>query len=173
MLRPAVLVLAIAWGATAGSLPRADGEALFQDAEFKAAARWFERALATEPGNARDHYWAGKSYARLAEISAPWSARRNARKAQKHLEAAVRLEPKNRNFQMELFEFYVDSPEWFDGGLDRAKAALERLGPDDGGPGSPSRILAQARSECRSGGWGWAIRKGILRSSGLVGAVAP
>ncbi len=169
MLRPAVLVLVMAWVGAAASGRQADGEALFQDAEFKAAAHWFERALATEPGSARDHYWAGKSYARLAEISAPWSARRNARKAQSHLEAAVRLDPKNRNFLMELFEFYVDSPEWFDGGLDRAKAALERLGSDDGGPGSPSRILAEARG----GGWGWAIRKGILRSSGMIGSLIP
>jgi hypothetical protein len=36
---------------------------------------------------------------------------------------------------MELFEFYVDSAEWFEGGLERAAAILERLGPDHGGPG--------------------------------------
>ena len=173
MLRPAVLVFVITWAAMAGSLPPVDGETLLQDAEFKAAARWFEHALASEPASARYHYGAGKSYARLAEISAPWSARKNARKAQSHLETAVRLEPKNRKFLVELFEFYIDSPEWFDGGLDRAKAALERLGPDDGGPGAPSRILAEARNECRSGGWGWAIRKTVLRSSGVIGSLAP
>ncbi len=47
-------------------------------------------------------------------------ARRNARKARAHLETAVQLDPGNREFRNELFEFYVDSPEWFDGGLDRA-----------------------------------------------------
>ena len=173
MLRPAVLVLVITCGAMAGSPPQGNGEALLRDAEFKAAARWFVRALVTEPMSARYHYGAGRSYARLAEISPPWSARKNARKAQAHLEAAVRLEPKNRKFVIELFEFYVDSPEWFDGGFERAAATFERLGPDDGGPGAPSRILAEARSEYRSGGWGWAIRKGILRSSGVIGTLAP
>jgi tetratricopeptide (TPR) repeat protein len=170
--RQAVLLIAITWAAMADSPPRMDGEALFREAEFKAAARWFERALINEPASARCHYWAGKSYAHLAEISAPWSARRNARKAQAHLEAAVRLDPKNRLLLTELFESYVDSPEWFDGGLDRARAIVERLGPDDGGPGSPSRILAETRSEYSSAGWGWAVRKGILRFSGTIGAVA-
>ena len=56
---------------------------------------------------------------------------------------------------MELFELYVDSPEYFDGGLSRATAMLERLGPDDGGPGTPSRIVADARKQYsgRSGLW--------------------
>ena len=120
----------------------ADGEALFRDCEFKAAAHAFEQALTNEPGNARLHFWLGKSYARMAEVSSLLSARRNARKAQAHLETAAQLDPGNREFWKELFEFYVDSPEYFDGGLNRAMAVLERLGPDDGGPGTPSRIVA-------------------------------
>ncbi len=86
-------------------------------------------ALTNEPGNARLHFWLGKSYARMAEVSSVLSARRNARKAQVYLETAVQLDPDNREFWNELFEFYVDSPEWFDGGLDGAMAMLERLGP--------------------------------------------
>ena len=105
--------------------------------------------MTKEPGNARLHFWLGKSYARMAEVSGPFSARRNARKAQAHLETAARLDPGNREFLMELFEFYVDSPEYFDGGLSRTTAMLERLGPDDGGPGTPSRIVADARKQYR------------------------
>ena len=119
-----------------------DGEALFQECEFKAAARLFEHALTNEPGNARLHFWLGRSYERMADVASPLFARRNARKARFHLEAAVRRDPGNREFLRELFDFYVDSPEWFDGGLDRATAILDRLGPDDGGPRTPTMIVA-------------------------------
>ena len=170
MVRAAAILLAIACSAVAGSL-QADGEALFRECEFKAAARAFERALTSQPGNARLHFWLGKSYARMAEVSSLLSAHRNGRKAQVHLEAAVQLDPENREFRKELFEFYVDSPEWFDGGLDRAMAILERLGPDDGGPGTPSRIVAESRKEYS--GLGWALRKGILRVGAMVGYLVP
>ena len=72
---------------------------------------------------------------------------------------------------MELFEFYVDSPEYYAGGLSRSTAMLERFGPDDGGPGTLSRTVADARKEYS--GPGWALRKGILRVSRAVGYLAP
>jgi len=168
--RATALLFAIAWSAIAES-PLMDGEALFWDCEFKAAAHAFERALTAEPGSARLHFWAGRSYSRLSESSSMFSARKNARKAQVHLEAAPRLDPGNRVFLMELFEFYVDSPEYFDGGLRRAAAILERLGPDDGGPASPSRILANARKEYR--GPDWLLSRNVLRVSGAAGYLLP
>ena len=170
MGRVAAVLFALAWAAVAGSLPT-DGEALFRECEFKAAAHAFERALTSEPGNARLHFWLGKSYARMAEVSRLLSAHRNARKARAHLETAVQLDPGNREFRNELFEFYVDSPEWFDGGLDRAMALLERLGPGDGGPETPSRIVAEARKEYR--GPSWALRKGVLRVAAVAGYLVP
>ena len=170
MGRVTIALFALASAAFAAS-PQGDGEALFRETEFKAAARTFERSLAKDPGNARLHYWLGKSYARMAEVSSLLSARRNARKARAHLESAVQLDPGNRVFLMELFEFYVDSPEYFDGGLSCAAAMLERLGLDDGGPGSPSRILADARKEYR--GAGWALRKGVLRVGAVTGYLIP
>ena len=170
MTRAAIILLAIAWPAVAGS-PQTDGEALFRECEFKAATRAFEQALATEPGRASLHFWLGKSYARLAEVSSPLSTRRNARRAQAHLEAPVRLDPRNREFLMELFAFYVDSPEWFDGGLRRAAAILERLGPDDRGPGTPSRNLSESRQQY--GGPEWMVRKRILRTLAVAGYLVP
>jgi tetratricopeptide (TPR) repeat protein len=148
-----------------------EGKALFQECEFGAAARAFEHALTEDHGNAEVHFWLGKSYARLAEVSGPLFARRNARKAQAHLERAAQLDPRNREFLIELFELYVDSPEYFDGGLNRATALLERLGPDDGGPASPSRVVAEARKQYR--GPSWALNKCILRTSGAAGYVVP
>jgi len=170
MGRTAAVLFAMARLALAGSFP-SDGEALFRDCEFKAAARVFQQALTNEPGSARLHFWLGKSYARMAEVSSPFTARRNARKAQAHLETATRLDPRNREYLRELFELYVDSPEYFDGGLSRATAMLERLGPDDGGPGSPSRIVAQSRKQYS--GPDWALQKCILRVSGAAGYVVP
>jgi len=171
MRRGTAVLLALASAAVAASSLPSDGEALFRECEFKAAAHVFEHRLTKEPGNARLHFWLGKSYARMAEVSGPFSTRKNARKAQAHLETAARLDPGNREFLMELFELYVDSPEYFDGGLSRATAVLERLGPDDGGPASPSRIVADARKQYS--GAPWAMRKGILRLSSAIGYVVP
>ena len=107
----------------------------------------------------------------MAEVSDPISSRRKARRAQVHLETAARFDPGNREVLVELFEFYVDSPEYFDGGLSRAAAMLGRLGPDDGGSGTPSKIVADARKEYR--GPSWVLRKGALRVAAVAGRLVP
>ena len=104
---------------------------------------------------------------RLAEVASPLAAHKNARKAQIHLEAAVKLDPANRHYLEELFDFYLESPEWLDGGPDRAAGLLGRIGPDDGGPATPSKRLADARNEFRGAGWG--IEKGVLRLEAVIG----
>jgi tetratricopeptide (TPR) repeat protein len=169
MLRTAVVLLAISYAAPAATLQK-DGEALFQDCEFKAAARVFEHALASEPGSAPLHFWLGKSYERMAEVASPFFARRNARKAQLHLETAVRIDPRNREFLRELFDFYVDSPEWFDGGLARAREIIERLGPDEDAA-TLNMMVAQSRQEYS--GREWVLGKGILRVSSAAGYLVP
>ena len=170
MVRTTVVLLAISCGAAAASFQK-DGEALFKESEFKAAARVFQNALATDPDNAQLHFWLGKSYERMAEAASAFFARRNARKAQVHLEAAVRLAPGNREFLRELFDLYVDSPEWFDGGLARAGKLAERLDPDNEDIERLNRMVAQARNEYS--GPGWVLRKGILRASGAAGYLLP
>jgi tetratricopeptide (TPR) repeat protein len=154
----------MSWVAWAG-----EGESQFEACEFSAAAHIFERALADSPSDARLHFWAGRSYARVAEVASLLSAPKDARKARIHLEAAVNLEPANRRYLEELFNFYIDSPQWFDGGLSRATLLLERLGPDDGGPGTPSKRLADARKEFRRAAWH--VEHGILRLGAAVGRV--
>jgi hypothetical protein len=44
---------------------------------------------------------------------------------------------------------------------------LERIGPDDGGPATPSKRLADARNEFKGAGWG--IEKGDLRLGAVIG----
>ena len=170
MTRVAGILLSICYAAGAASLQK-DGEALFDQCEFKAAARVFERALASEPENAQLHFWLGRSYERMADVASPFSARRTARKAEFHLVAALRRDPRNREYMRELFDFYLDSPEWFDGGLTRARMVLERLGPNDEDSETLNRMLAQSRKAY--GGREWAFGRPILRFSGAAGYLSP
>jgi tetratricopeptide (TPR) repeat protein len=149
----------------------AQGRSWFQACEFKKAARAFERALVGQPEIADRHYWLGKSYARWAEIAGPFSAPGYARKARAHLEKAVQLAPRNAEYRRELFEFYVDSPEWFSGGLKRAAALGERL---DGGDSGREEWLDELReSRAEHSGPAWWFRRAILWSSGAMGRVVP
>jgi len=92
--------------------------------EFRKAAQAFQKGVLESPDSALLHYWLGKSYARLVELST-FSAARNARKARENLEQAVRLDPCNEDYLRELFNLYVDFPEFFDRGLDRAADLIE------------------------------------------------
>jgi len=170
-----ILLLGAAVGPAASGLPSAegmaqweqDGRSLFLACEFKQAARAFEKALAVQPDRAALHYWLGKSYARLADISSPLSAPKNARKARRSLERAVELDPQNYEYLRELFDFYVDSPEWFSGGLKRAAALLARIGPSEPGAESLVRQLAASRRDHIGAGW-W-MREAILWTGGAIG----
>ena len=148
-----------------------DGRSLFLACEFKQAARAFEKALAAEPASAHLYFWAGKSYARLAEISSPLSAPRNARAAQRGLEQAVAIDPRNEEYLRELFDFYVDSPQWFGGGLERAAALLERIGSED--PGAELRLAHLADSREEYGGAEWWMRRAALRTAAVAGYLVP
>lgn len=148
-----------------------DGRFHFLACEFKESAHAFENSVAEQPEDAELRYWLGKAYARLAELSGPLSAKKNARKAQRNLEQAVRLDPRNQKYLLELFDFYVDSPEWFGGGLERATALLERMGPEASGAQERLEELAESRKEHR--GVGWWMRAAVLRTSGAVGYLAP
>jgi tetratricopeptide (TPR) repeat protein len=149
----------------------ADGRFHFFACEFKEAARAFENALTEQPDSAVLHYWLGKSYGRLADVSGPLAARKNARKAQTHLERAVKLAPKDGEYLQELFDFYVDSPEWFGGGLGKAAALLERMNPQECNAEIRLQQLADSRKEHR--GVGWWMRCAVLRTSGTIGYLVP
>jgi hypothetical protein len=104
-----------------------------------------------QPNSAALYYWLGKSYVRRADVSSPLSAPKKARRARRNLEEAVKRDP--REYLMELFDFYVESPEWFDGGLQRTAALLELFSPADSGPESLHREIAYSRKEHSGPGW--------------------
>jgi len=127
--------------------------------------------LAEQPDSAVLHYWLGKSYARLAAVSSPLSAPKNARKARHSLEQAVKIDPRKDEYLRELFDFYVDSPEWFSGGLKRAAALLERISPGESGTEPRLKQLADSRKE--HSGAGWWIERAVLWTSGAIGYFVP
>jgi tetratricopeptide (TPR) repeat protein len=85
-----------------------DGRSVFLACEFKRAANVFERALSMPP-RAALYYWLGNPYVRLADLSNPLSAPKNARRARRNLEEAVKRDPQNNEYLLELFDFYADS----------------------------------------------------------------
>ena len=167
----AVAVFAAEPKAGAAAQFERDGRSLFLACEFKQATQAFERALLQQPDSPVLHYWLGKSYARLAEVSSPLSAPKNARRARANLEEAVKLDPRNQEYLLELFDFYVDSPEWFHGGLERAAVLLERICTGEFCPQTWREQLADSRKDHSGGGW-W-TRRAILWTSGAVGHGVP
>ena len=148
-----------------------DGRSLFLACEFKRAARAFERALSAQPDSAALYYWLGKSYARLADVSSPLSAPKNARRARHNLEEAVKRDPKNHEYLVELFDFYVDSPEWFHGGLQQAATLLELIRSTESDPEPWLKEITDSRRE--HSGPGWCMRRAVLWTSGAIGHIIP
>jgi tetratricopeptide (TPR) repeat protein len=177
-----ILLAGSSWGTRAAAAEKiavSDPDALasrgrssYERCDFKGAARAFSKALRYEPANARLYHWLGMSYARMAEISSPWHASRDARKARNGLERAVELDPQNQEYLRELFNFYLEAPEWFSGNFKRAAVLLDRIDSDDpGGRTFLQAKLSLARHEYR--GPDWRIREAVLLPSGQIGRLVP
>ena len=80
---------------------------------------------------------------------------------------AVRLEPRNPKYVRDLFEFYVDSPEWLEGGLSKARELQRQL---EGGDDFSGMLQAAEREYS---GPEWQVRKVILRTAGAPGGLLP
>ncbi len=169
----------LSWGASVENTVVGDaalwtrkGHDRFEICEFKGAAQAFSKALRSQPEDASLYYWLGKSYARMAEIAGPLHASRDARRARFSLERAVDLDPRNHEYLRELFDFYLDSPEWFSGGSGKAAVLVERIEPDDAaGQALLRELLAEARSEYR--GPGWLMRQATLLPPAEIGRIVP
>lgn len=144
----------------------------YERCEFKDAARAFVKALQFRPKDARLYHWLGISYAKMAEVASLLHASRDAKKARLNLEQAVELEPHNREYLRSLFDFYLASPEWFGGGLDRAGLLVERIEPDDPGAQAFLRgLVTGARQEYR--GADWRVRQATLLPAVPLRKIAP
>jgi tetratricopeptide (TPR) repeat protein len=174
-----LLFAGVSFGATVGNTVAGDaagwaqkGRARFEICEFKDAARDFTRALRYQPEDASLYHWLGKSYARMAEISSPLHASRDARNARVNLERAVDLDPRNHEYLRELFDFYLVSPEWFSGGLGKAANLVERIEPDDPGAQAFLRELVAGAHQEYSGTY-WRMRQATELPTREIGRMAP
>jgi tetratricopeptide (TPR) repeat protein len=171
-----MLLAAMNLGATVKPVPNdkadwaATGRSRFEECEFKNAARAFTKALQFRPNDANLHLWLGRSYERMAEVSGPLHAAGNARQARRSLERAVDLEPRNPEYLRELFDFYLDSPQWFRGGLQQAALLVERIAPDDPGQQAFLRVLLTGAQKEYHGA-DWRARQATLVPSSGIGRV--
>jgi tetratricopeptide (TPR) repeat protein len=148
------------------------GRIRYANCDFKDAARAFTKALQFKPNDANLHLWLGRSYARMAEVSGPFHAAGNARHARLSLEQAVHLEPQNHEYLRELFDFYLDSPQWFSGGLSQAARLVERIAPDDPGQQAFLKVLlAGAQKEYQ--GVDWRAKQATLVPAAELGRIIP
>ena len=169
----------IASGASVGKIAAGDadswarkGREQFETCQFKEAARNFTRAVQFRPNDADLNHWLGESYAHLAEVSSSLTATGHARRAEFSLERAVQLAPRNRDYIRDLFHFYLDSPEWFSGGLTKAEPLVERIEPDDPGAQAFLRTqLADARHDFS--GVDWRARQITLVPTRQFGKMVP
>jgi len=142
-------VSAAASGSGCGGGRATEGRDWFGKTEFRRAADSFAQAIAADPECADAHFWLGRSLIRRYETAGPIFAGRFVHRARRELERAIELEPRRTEYAVELAGLYLDLPEHFDGGFERAASVLERV-PADASTGDDLRQrLAVARRQQR------------------------
>jgi tetratricopeptide (TPR) repeat protein len=117
------------------------GKAHYQLGDFRKAIERFEKAEAAAPRSARIKNWLGRSWGRVAEAANPLMAPGHAVKARKYFEAAVELDPRDREAVSDLLSYYLEAPGFLGGGLDKAAQLAERIRTSD--PEEHHAVLGQ------------------------------
>ncbi len=144
------------------------GRCHYIEGDFKRSAEAFQRALRTGPSKADLYDWLGRAYYRLAEIADPFHAAADALRARKSLERAVDLAPENGEYLKDLFEFYLDAPEFLGGGVEKAALLVGRIGKSDPAERESAQArLTRTRSDLKSAAW--RLRQVILFAPQQVG----
>lgn len=103
------------------------GKDYFMLGDYKKAIELFEKAEILSPKNSDIQLWLGRSYGRRAETGSWILAASHASKARQYFEAAIALDPHNREAMNDLFDYYLNAPGFLGGGLDKAEAAARRI----------------------------------------------
>ncbi|RKZ48275.1 MAG: hypothetical protein DRQ58_04845 [Gammaproteobacteria bacterium] len=103
------------------------GQILYQDDNYDAAANSFSKAISLSPDDSRYHHWLAKTYGELAESSGWLKAMRYAKDAKKSLERAVELDPKNIAALTDLMEYYKQAPRFLGGSNKKAGEVSDLL----------------------------------------------
>ena len=137
-----------AMAAKDGTAYALSGRDYYMLADFKRSSEAFERALGLEPANSDYALWLGRAYGRRAETSSPLTAPGYASQARQNFERAVRLDPRNVEALVDLFEYYLEAPGFLGGGMEKARAAAARIAELDSGEGYRAQAkLAEKRKE--------------------------
>lgn len=117
-----------------------EGITLYGQKKYTQAIKVFTMLTAAEPTNSTYHRWLGRSYGRRAETIGKWqflSTIKLVRKTRLAFELAVRLDSSNHKALRDLFDFYLQTPSFFGGGLDNAKVIANKI-----------KILDASMGEC-------------------------
>jgi tetratricopeptide (TPR) repeat protein len=111
------------------------GQCWFYQGEYHKASQALEKAAVREPNNSMVWTWLGRSYGRRAETGFPLAAPALATKTREAFEKAVKLDPANTEGIDDLFEFYLDAPPLFGGGIEKARGLVAQITKNDGAEG--------------------------------------
>ena len=125
------------------------GRAYFQLGQYTKAQEWFEKAAQAEPSKSEHRHWLGKTLGRRAENASFITAPKYAVECRKAFEKAVEIDPKNIEAWSDLLEYYLSAPGFLGGGMDKASAAVERIGRLD----AIEKEFAQARLAEKKEDW--------------------
>lgn len=95
--------------------------------EPEKAVGWLEKAAVLDPDNSDLHRWLARAYGVAAGQANEVARVRYARDAKAELDKAVRLDPNNLRAREDLAEFYIRSPEFLGGSLDKARVEAEAV----------------------------------------------
>jgi tetratricopeptide (TPR) repeat protein len=91
------------------------------------AVRWLEKAADLDRDNSDLHRWLARAYGVAASQANQVAQERYARDAKAELDKAVRLDPKNLRAREDLVNYYLHSPEFLGGSVERARGEAEEM----------------------------------------------
>ncbi len=99
--------------------------------EPEKAVEWLEKAVDLDAGNSDLHRWLARAYGVAASGANQVAQGRYAREAKTELDKALRLDPKNLRAREDLVNFYLHSPEFLGGSVERARQEAEIMRKQD------------------------------------------
>jgi tetratricopeptide (TPR) repeat protein len=103
------------------------GRVYLETDRLSRAVDFLETMAERHAGSSRIHQGLGEAYAVAALQASVFRQLGLARDARGSLERAVRLDPRNVEARISLFEFYRHAPSVVGGGMDRARGQLEQI----------------------------------------------
>jgi len=107
------------------------GRIAMAEEAYEAAASWFEKAVAAEPGSSDHHLWLGRAYGQQAMEASIFRQPGLASKTRVEFEKAVELNPNSINARIDLLQYFLKAPGFMGGGEDKALAQAAEISKRD------------------------------------------